>query len=53
MRISSCHFISFFLRDGKNSLFTKQLKNQIYRIVTNSIAMLLWVGGAFKIGAAT
>ena len=35
----------FIVREGKNSLFTKQPKNQIYRIVTNSIAMLLFFFG--------
>ncbi len=35
----------FIVREGKKSLFTKQPKNQIYRIVTNSIAMLLFFYG--------
>lgn len=35
----------FIVREGKNSLFTKQPKNQIYRIVTNSIAMLFFFFG--------
>ena len=35
----------FIVREGKNSLFTKQPKNQIYRIVTNSIAMLFFFYG--------
>ena len=35
----------FIVREGKNSLITKQPKNQIYRIVTNSIAMLLFFYG--------
>ena len=35
----------FIVREGKKSLFTKQPKNQIYRIVTNSIAMLFFFYG--------
>ena len=35
----------FLLKEGKQSLFTKQPKNQIYRIVTNSIAILLFFYG--------
>jgi drug/metabolite transporter (DMT)-like permease len=35
----------FILREGKKSLITKQPKNQIYRIVTNSIAMLFFFYG--------
>ena len=35
----------FLLKEGKKSLFTKQPKNQIYRIVTNSIAILLFFYG--------
>ncbi len=35
----------FIVREGKKSLITKQPKNQIYRIVTNSIAMLLFFYG--------
>ncbi len=35
----------FLFKEGKKSLFTKQPKNQIYRIVTNSIAILLFFYG--------
>tara|TARA_Y100000591_G_C21777825_1_gene669295 strand:+ start:540 stop:1355 length:816 start_codon:yes stop_codon:yes gene_type:complete len=35
----------FIIREGKKSILTKQPKNQIYRIVTNSIAMLLFFYG--------
>ena len=35
----------FLLKEGGKSLFTKQPKNQIYRIVTNSIAILLFFYG--------
>ena len=35
----------FLFKQGKKSLFTKQPKNQIYRIVTNSIAILLFFYG--------
>ena len=35
----------FLFKDGKKTLFTKQPKNQIYRIVTNSIAILLFFYG--------
>ena len=35
----------FLFKEGKRSLFTKQPKNQIYRIVTNSIAILLFFYG--------
>ena len=35
----------FLFNEGKKSLFTKQPKNQIYRIVTNSIAILLFFYG--------
>ena len=35
----------FIVREGKTSLFTKQPKNQACRIVTNSIAMLLFFYG--------
>ena len=35
----------FLFKEGAKSLFTKQPKNQIYRIVTNSIAILLFFYG--------
>ena len=35
----------FIMREGKKSLITKQPKNQIYRIVTNSIAILFFFYG--------
>ena len=35
----------FLFKQGKKSLFTKQPKNQIYRVVTNSIAILLFFFG--------
>ena len=35
----------FLFKEGKKSLFTKQPKNQIYRVVTNSIAILLFFFG--------
>ncbi len=35
----------FLFKEGKKSLFTKQPKNQIYRIVTNSVAILLFFYG--------
>ena len=35
----------FLFKQGKKSLFTKQPKNQIYRVVTNSIAILLFFYG--------
>ena len=35
----------FLFKEGGKSLFTKQPKNQIYRIVTNSIAILLFFYG--------
>ena len=35
----------FLFKEGEKSLFTKQPKNQIYRIVTNSIAILLFFYG--------
>ena len=35
----------FLFKEGKKLLFTKQPKNQIYRIVTNSIAILLFFYG--------
>ena len=35
----------FLFKEGKKSLYTKQPKNQIYRIVTNSIAILLFFYG--------
>tara|TARA_Y100000589_G_C27121753_1_gene616759 strand:+ start:662 stop:1477 length:816 start_codon:yes stop_codon:yes gene_type:complete len=35
----------FIISEGKKSILTKQPKNQIYRIVTNSIAMLLFFYG--------
>ena len=35
----------FLFKEGKKSLFTKQPKNQIYRIVSNSIAILLFFYG--------
>ena len=35
----------FLFKEGKKSLFTKQPKNQIYRVVTNSIAILLFFYG--------
>ena len=35
----------FLFKEGRKSLFTKQPKNQIYRIVTNSIAILLFFYG--------
>lgn len=35
----------FLFKEGKKSFFTKQPKNQIYRIVTNSIAILLFFYG--------
>ena len=35
----------FLFKEGKKSLFTNQPKNQIYRIVTNSIAILLFFYG--------
>ena len=35
----------FLFKEGKKSLFTTQPKNQIYRVVTNSIAILLFFYG--------
>ena len=35
----------FLFKEGKKSLFTKQPKNQLYRIVTNSVAILLFFYG--------
>ncbi len=35
----------FLFKEGKKSLLTKQPKNQIYRVVTNSIAILLFFYG--------
>ena len=45
MRVGSCDIVSLPFKEGKQSLFTKQPKNQIYRIVTNSIAILLFFYG--------